>query len=74
MDFTDGFFAPQERDEAAGSDDFELGIGNLLSYSFLLWQGSDYWDRLKAQWLPYYDEALRRQRLDMVWHYRTKVI
>jgi predicted nucleotidyltransferase len=69
LDFTDGVFAPQERDEAAGPDDFEVGIGNLLAYSFPLWQGSDYWARLKAQWLPYYDEALRRQRLNMVRHY-----
>jgi predicted nucleotidyltransferase len=69
LDFTDGVFAPQERDEAAGPDDFELGIGNLLAYSFPLWQGSDYWDRLKAQWLPYYDEPLARQRLNMVRHY-----
>ena len=69
LDFTDGVFAPQERDEAAGPDDFELGIGNLLAYSFPLWQGSDYWEHLKAQWLPYYDEALRRQRLNMVRHY-----
>lgn len=33
LDFIDGVFAPQERDEAAGPDDFELGIGNFLAYS-----------------------------------------
>ncbi|MEJ2596704.1 MAG: hypothetical protein P8Z00_00145 [Anaerolineales bacterium] len=69
LDFIDGVFAPQERDEAAGPDDFELGIGNFLAYSVPLWQGSDYWTRLKGQWLPYYDDELRRQRLNMVRHY-----
>ncbi len=68
-DFIDGVFSPQERDEAAGPDDFELWIGNFLAYSVPLWQGSDYFERLKQQWLPYYDEELRRQRLAMVRHY-----
>jgi hypothetical protein len=31
-----------------------------------LWQGSDYLDQLKRQWLPYYPESLRRQRLQKV--------
>jgi predicted nucleotidyltransferase len=69
LDFIDGVFAPPERDEAAGPDDFELWMGNYLAYSYPLWQGSDYWTRLKAQWLPYYGEGLRRQRLNMVRHY-----
>ncbi len=66
---TDGVFAPQERDEAAGPDDFEVGIGNFLVYSVPLWQGNDAYDRLKQQWLPYYDENLRQQRLEMVRRY-----
>ncbi|MEI2691688.1 MAG: hypothetical protein V9H69_19095 [Anaerolineae bacterium] len=28
-----GVFAPQERDEAAGPDSFELQVGNFLAYS-----------------------------------------
>jgi len=68
-DFIDGVFSPPERDEAAGPDDFELWIGNFLAYSVPLWQGSDYFARLKQQWLPYYDEELRRQRLAMVRQY-----
>jgi len=67
--FTDGVFVPRERDEAAGPDDFELEVGNFLAYSVPLWHGSDYLAQLKGQWLPYYDEELRQQRLDMVrWH------
>ena len=69
LDFTDGVFAPQERDEAAGPDSFELGVGNFLAYSVPLWQGSDYLAQLKQQWLPYYNESLRQQRLQMVRFY-----
>ncbi len=64
--FIDGVFAPPERDEAAGPDWFEVAIGNLLAYSVPLWHTGDYYQELKRQWLPYYDEALRRERLAMV--------
>ena len=59
LDFTDGVFEPEERDEAAGPDSFELGVGNFLAYSVTLWQGSDYLAQLKRQWLPYYAETLQ---------------
>ena len=59
-DFINGVFAPRERDEAAGPDDFELEVGNFLAYSVSLWNGSDYYEQLKKQWLPYYNEELRR--------------
>jgi predicted nucleotidyltransferase len=65
-DFIDGVFSMREQDEAAGPDDFEVEIGNFLAYSVPLWQGSDYFTELKRQWLPYYDEELRQQRLDKV--------
>ena len=68
-DFIDGVFVPQEQDEAAGPDDFEVEIGNFLAYSVPLWQGSDYLEQLKGQWLPYYNDDLRHQRLNMVRHY-----
>ena len=65
-DFIHGVFRPEEQDETAGPDDFEVQIGNFLAYSVPLWQGSDYFAQLKAQWLPYYDEELRRHRLERV--------
>ena len=65
-DFIHGVFHPREQDESAGPDDFEVEIGNFLAYSVPLWQGSDYFLQLKEQWLPYYDEQLRQQRLDRV--------
>ena len=69
LDFTDGVFEPEQRDEAAGPDSFELEVGNFLAYSVTLWQGSDYLAQLKRQWLPYYAETLRQQRLQMVRFY-----
>ena len=66
LDFVDGVFVPYEQDEAAGPDWFEVSVGNLLTYSVPLWQGSDYLSQLKAQWLPYYNDALRAQRLTRV--------
>jgi len=69
LDFVDGAFVPQERDEAAGPDGFELGIGNFLAYSVALWQGSNYLPSLKKEWLPYYGDELRAQRLTMVREY-----
>lgn len=65
-DFIHGVFSPGEQDEADGPDGFELQIGNFLAYSVPLWEGSDYLAELKAQWLPYYNESLRQQRLDRV--------
>jgi predicted nucleotidyltransferase len=68
-DFIHGVFIPRERDEGGGPDDFEVEIGNFLAYSVPLWDGSDYYSELKGQWLPYYNDELRQQRLDMVrWH------
>lgn len=69
LDFIDGNFVPQPRGWTSGPDEFELEIGNYLVYSVPLWENSDYFQRLKAQWLPYYDESLRRERLAMVRHY-----
>jgi len=69
LDIVDGVFAPEERDEAAGPDGFELGIGNLLVYAQPLLQNGDYLEQLKRHWLPYYGDDLRRRRLDMVRHY-----
>jgi predicted nucleotidyltransferase len=65
-DFIHGVFVPREQDEADGPDDFELQVGNFLAYSLPLWQGSDYVDQLKRQWLPYYGEELRQKRLERV--------
>lgn len=69
FDFIDGVFAPEERDEAAGPDSFELELGNFLVYSVPLWQAGDYFSQIQRQWLPYYGDIMRTQRLQMVRHY-----
>ena len=63
LDITDGLFHPSERDWTSGPDEFELVVGNTLAYSVPLWQRNARLAQLKAQWLPYYDEALRTTRL-----------
>lgn len=67
MTFTDGRFDPAafHHGWTTGPDDFELAVGNLLVYCVPLWQRDDYFDRIRARWLPYYDENLRRERLAM---------
>ncbi len=67
LDFVDGRFQPGQLDEDL--DWFEVEIGNYLVYAFPLWQRNDHWERLRAEWLPYYDEDLRRERLLAVRHY-----
>lgn len=66
LDFADGNFTPNEWDDGGGPDDFELGIGNAVAYSALLWERTDAYQTLRSRWLPYYAETLRAQRLAMV--------
>lgn len=63
LDITDGCFVPGSHSWTSGPDEFELEIGNTLVYSVPLWERGDYLVLLKSQWLPYYDEALRAERL-----------
>ncbi len=69
LEFSDGHFVPTEHYWVGGPDEFELVIGNYLVYSVPLYQRGNYLDELKAKWLPYYDETLRRDRLSMVQKY-----
>lgn len=68
LDIIDGQFTPPETeaDWTGPPDSFEIEVGNALAYSGPLWEGSDYYRQLKAKWLPYYSEELRRSRLAMV--------
>jgi predicted nucleotidyltransferase len=63
LDIVDGVFMARPRGWTDGPDEFELEIGNTLAYSAALWCADERLDQLKAQWLPYYDEALRCSRL-----------
>ena len=67
--FTEGCFRPRPRHYTSGPDEFEPEIGNALVYSLPLWERGLYLESLKARWLPYYDEALRRKRLAEAMYY-----
>ncbi len=63
LDFTDGCFQPQDWGWTGGPDNFELEIGNIVAYSIPLLEKTDHFQKLRAQWLPYYSDGLRRERL-----------
>jgi len=67
--FIDGCFVPKEHSWTTGPDDFELEIGNTLVYSISLWQRGDRLTSLKSEWLPFYNDKLRFERLAMVMSY-----
>jgi predicted nucleotidyltransferase len=63
LDVTDGTFVPGLIDEE-GIDDLEVGVGNFFVYSVPLFVRGDRLEQLRAEWLPYYGDALRRERLN----------
>lgn len=66
LDLFDGQPVAEPWDDGGGPDGFELEIGNRLAYSVPLSRRGDVLARLRAAWLPYYDDELRAQRLAMV--------
>lgn len=66
LDIGDGRYAPTPRTIDDGPDSFELEVGNHLAYSVVLWERNSYATRLKQQWLPYFAEPLRQERLRQV--------
>jgi hypothetical protein len=62
-------FRPGKRDWMSEPDSFELEIGNFLVYAKPLWQRRQVFQDFRARWLPYYDEPLRRQRLEETRNY-----
>ena len=63
FDSITGQAAPGPRDEVSPPDSFEIEICNYLVYAHPLFERSDYWQSLRARWLPYYDDDLRADRL-----------
>jgi hypothetical protein len=50
-------------------DMLEVTVGNLLVHAVPLWSTGRRLEELRAEWLPYYDEELRRERLEAVSYY-----
>lgn len=69
LDITTGNFKPHERDWTSGPDEFELEVGNTLVYCVPLWERHNRLEELRRQWLPYYNEALRAERLSAAQRY-----
>jgi hypothetical protein len=66
LDIEDGRFDPVPHPADEYPDAFEIVIGNSLVYSVPLWERGDCLSDLRRRWLPYYDEALRYERLAAV--------
>jgi hypothetical protein len=63
LDVTEGILVPGSIDEE-GIDEFEVAVGNLFVYAVPLLVRGDRLNRLRGEWLPYYDNSLRRERLE----------
>jgi len=63
LEFTDGCFIPKSPGWTTGPDNYELEIGNTFVYVIPLLERTDYFQKCKAPYLPYYDEELRQKRL-----------
>jgi hypothetical protein len=63
LDVWDGVIVPGVIDDE-GFDYLEVSIGNLFVYSVPLFLRGARFDELGRPWLPFYDDALRRERLD----------
>jgi predicted nucleotidyltransferase len=63
--FTDGGFNCKRKNSFdITRDDFETTVGNLFVYSVPLYQKGKQLQLLKQKYLPFYDDALRRLRLE----------
>jgi hypothetical protein len=61
LDVTDGEFVVRQIDHEL--DWLEVEIGNLLAYSITLFESGDRLRELREEWLPFYGEELRAERL-----------
>jgi predicted nucleotidyltransferase len=66
LDIIDGNYTPRILEKGEPVDYFEIEIGNQICYSAPMGDKGFYFQELQNKWLPYYDEALRLQRLSGV--------
>jgi len=65
LDVIDGNYEPQNMGDGEPIDYFEIEIGNQICYSAPMHTSGAYFRTLQDKWLPYYNEELRMQRLQM---------
>ena len=60
---------PEPRDWVTGPDEYEVEIGNAYVYCELIYEHDLLFSNTKDNYLPYYSEDLRKERLDEVMMY-----
>lgn len=65
LDIINGIYTPKNIEIGEPWDYFEIEIGNHICYSSPVGNRGDFFNKLQEKWLPYYDENLRFQRLNM---------
>ncbi|TMI82370.1 MAG: nucleotidyltransferase domain-containing protein [Bacteroidetes bacterium] len=65
LDIIDGNYTPAKVEKGEPIDYFEIEIGNQICYSAPMENAGFYFQTLQSKWLPYYNEELRLQRLQM---------
>jgi predicted nucleotidyltransferase len=63
LDVIDANYIPGNIENGEPIDYFEIEIGNQICYSAPMDHTGTYFEELQTNWLPYYDEDLRLQRL-----------
>jgi predicted nucleotidyltransferase len=66
LDVIDGNYIPGNLGIGEPIDYFEVEIGNQICYSAPMNNAGQFFNELQSKWLPYYDELLRLERLQMV--------
>ena len=66
LDIIDGNYVPIKIKEGEPIDYLEIEIGNQICYSAPMHSSGSYFQTLRNKWLPYYNEELRLQRLQMI--------
>jgi len=64
VNFTDGKFRSGHMSFDVVRDELETTIGNLLVYCVPLFEKGDKYQLLRSRYLPFYNDALRKERLD----------
>jgi predicted nucleotidyltransferase len=66
LDIIEGIYTPGILEIAGPIDYFEIEIGNQVCYSAPMNDAGNYFQELQNKWLPYYENGLRLDRMEMI--------
>jgi predicted nucleotidyltransferase len=66
LDIIDGIYKPGILEIAGPIDYFEIEIGNQVCYSAPMNDPGNYFQELQNKWLPYYEDGLRLERMEII--------